>query len=158
MPRDRDRRTSTSSKYSRRRVPARSSATTDARSSGSTGAAAAILAASFVVATEILRWSTRKPKCASSALSTLRTVCLGANSDVVSRWISSTTPAVLATIFADNTPGNVANNSSARRIGNTLPAIGDPAPAIDDTFGAELKRVGLRVGDKGLPIWAAPTV
>jgi hypothetical protein len=28
-----------------------------------------------------------------------------------------------ATIFADNTPGNVANNSSARRIGNTLPAI-----------------------------------
>jgi hypothetical protein len=32
-------------------------------------------------------------------------------------------PASETTIFAETTPGNVANNSSARRIGNTLPAI-----------------------------------
>jgi hypothetical protein len=65
------------------------------------------------------------PRCAISALSTLRTVCFGVTSVVVSRWISSTAPVSLATIRAAMMPGRVASNSSARFMGRTLPAIGD---------------------------------
>jgi hypothetical protein len=39
-----------------------------------------------------------------------------------------------ATIFADNTPGNVANNSSARRIGKTLPAMDGELDNDGDEF------------------------
>src|SRR5688500_3813262 len=77
------------------------------------------------VATEIFRWSTRIPRCAISALSTLRTVCFGVTSVVVNRWISSTAPVSLATIRAAMIPGGVASNSSAHLMGRTLPAMGD---------------------------------
>src|SRR5688500_8869287 len=63
-------------------------------------------------------------RCAISALSMLRTVCLGETSAVVSTWISSTAPVSLATMRTDTTPGSVANSSSARLMGSTLPAIG----------------------------------
>src|SRR3712207_4148984 len=55
----------------------------------------------------------------------LRTVCFGPTSVVVRMWISSTAPVSPAMIFAEITPGNVESNSSARRIGSTLPAIGE---------------------------------
>ena len=74
---------------------------------------------------------TRKPSCAMSALSMLRTVFLGATRSVVSTWISSIDPDSPGTIRTDNTPGRVAINSSARRIGSTLPAIEPEAPEND---------------------------
>jgi hypothetical protein len=63
-----------------------------------------------------------------------RTVCFGVNSAVVNTWISSTAPVSDATIFADKIPGNVANNSSARRIGNTLPAMDGELDNEGDEF------------------------
>jgi hypothetical protein len=63
-----------------------------------------------------------------------RTVCFGVNSAVVNTWISSTAPVSDATIFADNTPGNVASNSSARRIGRTLPAMDGELDNDGDEF------------------------
>src|SRR5688572_32062507 len=63
------------------------------------------------------------PRCAIKALSMFRTVCFGVTSDVVNTWISSTAPLSLAMIRAAITPGSVANNSSARLMGRTLPAI-----------------------------------
>jgi hypothetical protein len=95
---------------------------------------------SELAATEIFRWSTRIPRCAINALSMLRTVCFGVYSDVVSTWISSTAPFDDATIFADNTPGSVVNNSSARRIGSTLPAIGVCEAPVD--WGEKLTAAG----------------
>src|SRR5688572_17844223 len=80
---------------------------------------------SLVVATLIFLWLTRIPRCAISALSTLRTVCFGDTASLVSRWISSTEPVGPATTRTLITPGSVASNSSARWIGNTLPAIGE---------------------------------
>src|SRR6185437_7823157 len=74
------------------------------------------------------------PRCASSALSTLRTVCFGFTSALVSKCTSLTAPLSLATIRAASTPGSVTNNSSALRSGNTLPAIGDTG--CDDGVGA----------------------
>jgi hypothetical protein len=62
-------------------------------------------------------------RCAISALSTLRTVCFGDTSAVVSTWISSTAPVSLATMRTATTPGSVASNSSARLMGSTLPAM-----------------------------------
>src|SRR5579872_5437948 len=73
------------------------------------------------------------PRCASNALSTFRTVCFGLTSALVRRCTSLTAPLSLATIRAANTPGSVTNNSSARRRGRTLPAIGDTG---DDGLGA----------------------
>src|SRR6185312_1527081 len=74
------------------------------------------------------------PRCANNALSTLRTVCFGFTSALVSKCTSLTAPLSLATIRAANTPGSVTNSSSARRSGKTLPAIGDTG--CDDGVGA----------------------
>jgi hypothetical protein len=80
---------------------------------------------SFVIATEIFLWLTRIPRCASSALSTLRTVDFGCTSSLVSRWISSTAPDGAATMRALTTPGRVSSSSSALLIGRTTPAMAD---------------------------------
>src|SRR6185312_4257011 len=74
------------------------------------------------------------PRCANNALSTLRTVCFGFTSALVSKCTSLTAPLSLATIRAANTPGSVTNSSSARRSGKTVPAIGDTG--CDDGVGA----------------------
>jgi hypothetical protein len=70
--------------------------------------------ASSDVATEIFLWLTRIPRCAIKALSTLRTVCFGVTSSVVSKCISSTAPLLPAIMRAEITPGSVARRSSAR--------------------------------------------
>src|SRR5688572_6175856 len=77
------------------------------------------------------------PRCASSALSTLRTVLLGCTSSVVRRWISSTAPLAPATMRALTTPGRVASSSSARLMGSTIPAIGDASPECGELTGRD---------------------
>src|SRR5215203_1960717 len=93
------------------------------------------------------------PRCAMSALSMFRTVCFGVTSDVVSTWISSTAPLSLAMMRAAITPGSVANNSSARLIGRTLPAMrGEECGSGCGTVirgGGEPGRVAAQYGGEG---------
>ena len=70
------------------------------------------------------------PRCASNALSMLRTVCFGPISTEVSTCIASTSPLGDASMRTLTTPGNVPSNSSARAMwiaGGRL----DPPPAPD---------------------------
>src|SRR2546430_1131400 len=69
---------------------------------------------SAVWATLILRWSIFKPSCAISADSMLRTTCFGCVSDMVSTWISLTSPIGVTTTRADKTPVRLAIRFSAR--------------------------------------------
>src|SRR6185312_1009587 len=53
--------------------------------------------ASLTAAIDTRRWSIRNPRCANSALSTLRTVCLAGTSDVVRMCTSWIDPSPLST-------------------------------------------------------------
>jgi hypothetical protein len=76
-----------------------------------------------VAATEIFRWSTRRPSCAINALSMFRTTCLAGVSPVTSTWIVSTPPLSVGVMRTLTTSVSVAMSSSARCNGSTEPAI-----------------------------------
>src|SRR6188472_3514262 len=122
-----------------------------------------------LVATLIFLWLTRIPRCASNALSTLRTVCFGDTSVVVNTCTSDTSPEAPETIRTFNTPGSVCNSSSARSIGNTLPAMADivsigrggvtggALKGFADTISSGLGSLGGMLPRRGRPMLGAHT-
>src|SRR6476659_2573335 len=112
-----------------------------------------------LVATEIFLWLTRIPTFASSALSTLRTVCFGDTSVVVNTCTSLTSPVGPGTMRTFNTPGSVTNSSSARSIGSTAPAmIGDTSAGVrDDRVGGTFSGFADTVNLAGDALCGAPT-
>ena len=146
----------------RRRPLVRSLHDRDARRRGVAMRAArnASAAGPSLVATLIFLWLTRIPRCASSALSTLRTVCFGDTSVVVRMCTSDTSPVGPLTMRTFRTPGSVCNSSSARSIGSSVPAIGEIASIGrgGDTGGAlkgfagTISKAGVRGGGNCLGV------
>ncbi len=69
---------------------------------------------SAVCAMLIFRWSTLSPSCASSALSTLRTICLGEPPACVRMCTAVTSPTGETSTRADSTPWRLDSRFSAR--------------------------------------------